>query len=594
MNKIYKETLELARAAIEAGNQAEAKKLLRTALEERPEDPDGWLLMAYTADTKMAARLYLEKAAERGAQSRSLAEVQRWIDENFEDDSGGGSKSILTRRGPARTIRERLSPTGTALVYLILLGLAELLVSLGDPQWGMALHGMILVSLLIHSSLSSGRRERLFLFSLALTPLIRVMSLTIPLTAFPRIYWYAVIGAPLIIAAFFLMRTTGLTGNQVGINRRSPGLQIAIAILGIFLGLLEYLILQPEPLVTEFRLDLILVPALILLIFTGFLEELVFRGVLQYYSKQYLGRWGIVYVSIIFAAFHLGYNSALDFIFVFAVALIFGYLVQKTGSIVGVTLAHGLTNIFLYLVFPFILILPGSQVPVVANSQPEGVAEIISAAFQSISGNPQLTPSPISPSEGSYTLTPFMAVKSTATSQPTSTQPQTEEIINTDTPTPSMTPAATTHEADEFKDYSVLVDDGDPGFVFSGGNWWLIDQGEFGDLLWAYTITGPTSTIVEWLPNLAYCGLYRVEVYIPSDFGDSPGIAYHIEHADGISIVNIDQNIHQGEWVLLGEFWFDSEEPNKIWANNAVEAVNVNLIAAFDAIKWVLLELCSP
>jgi len=37
------------------------------------------------------------------------------------------------------------------------------------------------------------------------------------------------------------------------------------------------------------------------------------------------------------------------------VALFFGYSVHKTGSILGVTLSHGLTNIGLFLVFPFLL-----------------------------------------------------------------------------------------------------------------------------------------------------------------------------------------------------------------------------------------------
>ena len=47
---------------------------------------------------------------------------------------------------------------------------------------------------------------------------------------------------------------------------------------------------------------------------------------------------------------HLGYRSAWDIVFVFGVAIFFGYLVRRTRSIVGVTLSHGLINILLYLV----------------------------------------------------------------------------------------------------------------------------------------------------------------------------------------------------------------------------------------------------
>ena len=40
-------------------------------------------------------------------------------------------------------------------------------------------------------------------------------------------------------------------------------------------------------------------------------------------------------------------------IFVMVVALFFGTVVKKTGSLLGVSLAHGITNSVLYLVAPF-------------------------------------------------------------------------------------------------------------------------------------------------------------------------------------------------------------------------------------------------
>jgi membrane protease YdiL (CAAX protease family) len=68
-----------------------------------------------------------------------------------------------------------------------------------------------------------------------------------------------------------------------------------------------------------------------------------------------LGRGGLVYTAVIFAVLHMGYQSWLDLIFVITVALFFGWVVQRSGSILGVTLAHGLINISLFLVFPFLL-----------------------------------------------------------------------------------------------------------------------------------------------------------------------------------------------------------------------------------------------
>jgi uncharacterized protein len=52
---------------------------------------------------------------------------------------------------------------------------------------------------------------------------------------------------------------------------------------------------------------------------------------------------------------HLGYHSALDMAFVFGVGLFFGFVVDRTQSILSVTLSHGLTNIMLFLVVPFLV-----------------------------------------------------------------------------------------------------------------------------------------------------------------------------------------------------------------------------------------------
>ena len=116
------------------------------------------------------------------------------------------------------------------------------------------------------------------------------------------------------------------------------------------------------------RLELIWLPALILLVFTGFLEELIFRCVLQYTALQQLGRLGIPYIAVIYAVFHLGYHSVLDLLFVFGVALVFGWFVWRTGSILGVILSHGLTNITLYLVLPILLAQPASSTIAPANN----------------------------------------------------------------------------------------------------------------------------------------------------------------------------------------------------------------------------------
>jgi hypothetical protein len=129
--------------------------------------------------------------------------------------------------------------------------------------------------------------------------------------------------------------------------------QLLVGALGVGLGIAEYLILKPDALVDELTWQQAWWPALILLVATGFGEELVFRGVMQSASAEALGKAVIPYVAIVFAALHVGYKSAPDVAFVFLVALFFGWVVAKTGSLLGVTLSHGIANVVLYVIVPF-------------------------------------------------------------------------------------------------------------------------------------------------------------------------------------------------------------------------------------------------
>lgn len=133
-------------------------------------------------------------------------------------------------------------------------------------------------------------------------------------------------------------------------------LQLLIGATGLLLGYVEYLILRAEPLIETFTWQGFVLPAVILLISTGLLEEYIFRFLLQRTAVERLEYvLGIAYVALFFAVLHIGYRSVADFLFVLVVGLAFGWLAYKTRSIIGVTLAHGLTNIVLFLIMPFVV-----------------------------------------------------------------------------------------------------------------------------------------------------------------------------------------------------------------------------------------------
>jgi membrane protease YdiL (CAAX protease family) len=167
------------------------------------------------------------------------------------------------------------------------------------------------------------------------------------------IYWYLITSLPLFVTAFLVICVVGFTRAKIGLVPGNLGVQALVGLSGVALGYLEYLLLRPEPMLTALTWEQIAVPALILLIGTGFIEELVFRGIMQRAAIEGLGSsLGSLYVAAVFAMMHMGHSSWLDVLFVFGVSLLFSWVVVRTRSILGVTLAHGLTNIMLFLVLP--------------------------------------------------------------------------------------------------------------------------------------------------------------------------------------------------------------------------------------------------
>lgn len=248
-------------------------------------------------------------------------------------------------------------------LYFIAIACAELLTIFLEPWVGLICHGIILIVFIIQPTFIKNEQAQNFVLGLTLIPLIRIVSLIIPLIELPQILWYPVIYIPLLASSIIVIRTINISPRKIGFITKDLPTQISLGLfLGFMIGLLEYAILQSEPMVVHFTIGNILLPAIILLLTTGFVEELIFRGILQYLVVPAMGKIGIVYISLIFAILHIGFYSITDVVFVFCVALVLATMVQSTKSLIGVIVAHGTANIVLFLVAPFILT-PGFQLP---------------------------------------------------------------------------------------------------------------------------------------------------------------------------------------------------------------------------------------
>lgn len=247
-----------------------------------------------------------------------------------------------------------------AFGYLLMLIAAEVLTTIFAPQANAVLYNflvmqyvLMLVLLLVQTAVSRKRKEHRVWLSLTIVPTLRIISFSLPLGSFHLMYWFLITSVPVFIGAFLIMRQLGFSWRDVGINGRNWFWQIPLFLSGLLIGYVEYLILKPQPLLDGLSWVHLLAAGLILLISTGFLEELVFRRILQQVAIDQWGHtFGIVYVAAIFGVLHVGYNSFTDVVFVFGIGIFFGWAADKTGSIIGVTLAHGVANIVLFLVLP--------------------------------------------------------------------------------------------------------------------------------------------------------------------------------------------------------------------------------------------------
>lgn len=276
--------------------------------------------------------------------------------------------------------RVTLKGPRTFWAYLALITAAELLTAVDRPRAGLTLHAMILVGLMAHAALASGQAERAFALGLTLAPLIRMFSLSLPLPGLPQLAWYPAVAAPVLVSTGLIIRYLRLSPREVGLSCRDGWLHAALGGAGIGLGLVEYSILQPAAPWTSYSWQTLWMPAASLVLFTGFADEIIFRGVLQSLSLPVLGRAALVYVSLLFAVMHIGYRSWLDVLLVFVVGLCFAYIVYWSGSIAGVTLAHGLTNTTLFMLVPYL-----GQSNLVQNRRTLALAVIFGALLSGLS-----------------------------------------------------------------------------------------------------------------------------------------------------------------------------------------------------------------
>ncbi len=246
-------------------------------------------------------------------------------------------------------------PASWVWAYLLLITGVELVIVLLSPVLGMVLYALLLNGLLIHGACGQHEALRSLCLSLALLALLRLQSLVIPVGVFPQLAWYPLIVVPLAIAVASNLRQLPFRPADLGLRPGNLLVQFLLGCSGLGLGALFFLLGVAKPPL----LDLVAGPPaalplalLLFIVATGFIEELIFRGLIQAAALPLLSRQAIIYSALLFAMMHSGHRSLELLGLAFGVGIFFGAIVYWSGSILGVSLAHMLINVTWWLIMP--------------------------------------------------------------------------------------------------------------------------------------------------------------------------------------------------------------------------------------------------
>jgi len=236
------------------------------------------------------------------------------------------------------------------IVPISLIVLAEMLIFLGYMGPAMVVHAANLTLLVLSAMFLESR-----IFAvLMLLPLFRLLNVAMPIFFTLTIYSFPLVYAPMFMPIYFIIKEKMFTPSEMGLTRKGFWFFIPLAAaVGFSLGYGEYRVLKAGVLIPDFDIRNVLLLSLTMILFVGVVEEFIFRSALQTVMEERLGAvGGLILASILFGFMHSGYHLPLELLYVSFAGLVFGLLFWVTRSLPVIAVAHGLTNVSLFLVSP--------------------------------------------------------------------------------------------------------------------------------------------------------------------------------------------------------------------------------------------------
>jgi|GEM_PF-3439707 len=241
------------------------------------------------------------------------------------------------------------------MLFLILIAFfsAEIVLIKYDIEAGLGLYSIFLAFLILSLIFRKFRLEiKEGLFIIGILPLMRLLGSLLPIEGLSFPLRVTAVYSVILAASFIALRNVNL--KKISSNKGMGFLPLAI-IIGMILGLVEFLILRPSPTFESFSINAVLL-GLGIMGLTGLAEEFIFRGMMQnHFLKIFNVAMAITLTNLIFAAMHLIWLNLFELAFVFGVGMLCGAIYYNTKNLILVSSLHGAINFSLFVLFPLIM-----------------------------------------------------------------------------------------------------------------------------------------------------------------------------------------------------------------------------------------------
>jgi membrane protease YdiL (CAAX protease family) len=192
--------------------------------------------------------------------------------------------------------------------------------------------------------------------SLLLLLLLRIVNIAMPQFFTNTLLWYSLIYGVMFLPIYFIIKNQRITTTELGLDFRRLHIYLPFALLiGTVAALFERRIINPLPFIENINISSLFTLTIIMFVFVGAVEELIFRSILQTRLEKALGlKSGILLSGALFGIMHSSYGILNEILFATIFGIILSYIFQRTRSFPFILLIHGSANVLLFGFLPII------------------------------------------------------------------------------------------------------------------------------------------------------------------------------------------------------------------------------------------------